>query len=63
VYRARVASLRRLIEALEFEIELFAGMARARLARDPGYTAIRAIPGIGGCQRILKIDPSGFSEF
>src|SRR6478672_7006512 len=32
VYRARVTSLRRLIEALEFEIELFAGMARARLA-------------------------------
>jgi len=29
VYRARVASLRRLIEALEFEIELFAGMARS----------------------------------
>ena len=48
VYRARVTSLRRLIEALEFEIELFAGMARARLARDPGYTAIRVIPGIGG---------------
>src|SRR3954453_5750112 len=48
VYRARVTSLRRLIEALEFEIELFAGLARARLARDPGYTAIRTIPGIGG---------------
>jgi transposase len=47
VYRARVASLRRLIEALEFEIELFAGLARARLARDPGYTAIGVIPGIG----------------
>jgi hypothetical protein len=37
-----------LIEALEFEIELFAGMTRARLACDPGYTAIRTIPGIGG---------------
>ena len=47
VYQARITSLRRLIEALEFEIELFAGMTRARLARDPGYTAIRAIPGIG----------------
>jgi transposase len=47
VYRARIASLRRVIDALEFEIELFAGMTRARLARDPGYTAIRQIPGIG----------------
>src|SRR5262249_26946613 len=46
-YAARIASLRRLMEALDFEIELFAGMIRGRLATDPGYTAVRTIPGIG----------------
>ena len=46
-YAARVASLRRVIEALDFEIDLFAGMVRGRLARDPGYTAVQTIPGIG----------------
>lgn len=46
-YAARVASLRRLIEALEFEIDLFPGMIRGRLARDPGYSAVQTIPGIG----------------
>jgi transposase len=46
-YRARVASLRRLIEALDFEIELFGKIVRGRLARDPGYRAVQQIPGIG----------------
>jgi transposase len=46
-YAARVASLRRLMEDLDFEIDLFAGLARVRLARDPGYTAMQKIPGIG----------------
>ena len=46
-YRARIDSLRRMIEALEFEIELFTGLARVRLHADPGYTALRTIPGIG----------------
>jgi transposase len=46
-YRARIDSLRRVIEALEFEIEVFAGLARVRLIADPGYTALRTIPGIG----------------
>lgn len=45
-YAARVTSLRRLIEALEFEIDLFAGMIRGRLARDPAYAAVQTIPGI-----------------
>ena len=40
-------SLRRLIDDLDFEIDLFAGMVRGRLARDPGYTAVQQIPGIG----------------
>src|SRR5258705_9540807 len=46
-YMARIASLRRFIEAFDAEIDLFAGLARRRLARDPGSTAIQQIPGIG----------------
>jgi transposase len=46
-YAARVASLRRVIESLQFEIDLFAGLVRGRLARDPGYVAVQTIPGIG----------------
>jgi transposase len=46
-YAARVASLRRIMDHLDFETELFTGMTRARLAADPGYTAVRTIPGIG----------------
>ena len=46
-YKARIASPRRLIEALDFEIDMFCGLARGRLAHDPGYTAVQQIPGIG----------------
>ena len=46
-YAARIASLRRLIETLDFEIEVFSKLSRARLAADPGYTAVQQIPGIG----------------
>jgi transposase len=46
-YAARVASLRRLIEALDFEIDLFAGLARARLTGDAGYRAVQTLPGVG----------------
>jgi transposase len=46
-YRARIDSLRRLIDAVDFEIDLFSSVLRGRLAGDPGYTAILAIPGIG----------------
>jgi transposase len=46
-YAARVASLRRVMEGLEFEIDVFAGLTRVRLATDPGYTAVRTIPGVG----------------
>lgn len=47
IYRGRIDSLRRLMDALEFEIDLFAGIVRTRLVTDPGYTAVRTIPGIG----------------
>jgi transposase len=46
-YAARIASLRRVMEVLDFEIDVFARLARGRLARDPGYTAVQTIPGIG----------------
>jgi len=46
-YAARTASLRRLIDNLDFEIDLFTGLARGRLVRDPGYVAVQQIPGIG----------------
>jgi len=46
-YAARIASLRRVMDAVDFEIDLFAGLARGRLARDPGYVAVQTIPDIG----------------
>jgi len=46
-YAARIASLRRVIDDLDFEIDLFTGLARGRLVRDPGYVALQQIPGIG----------------
>ena len=45
--RARVDSAMRLIEQLDFEVELFAKLVAGRLRTDPGYQAIQAIPGIG----------------
>jgi len=38
-YAARIASLRRLMDDLDFEVDLFAGMVRGRMAREPGYAA------------------------
>jgi transposase len=46
-YAARIASLRRVMDDLDFEINLFAGIIRGRLAKEPGYTAVQKIPGIG----------------
>jgi transposase len=46
-YLARVGSLRRLIDDLDVEIDLFARLVRGRLAADPGYRAVQTIPGIG----------------
>ena len=45
--RARVNSQLRLIENLDFEIELFANLVTGRLREHPGYAAIQAVPGIG----------------
>jgi transposase len=46
-YAARVASLRRLLEDLDFEIDLFTNLVQGRLRADPGYVAVQQIPGIG----------------
>jgi transposase len=46
-YAARIASLRRLLEDLEFEIDLFTNLVQGRLRTDPGYVALQQIPGIG----------------
>jgi transposase len=51
-YAARIGSLRRLLDDLEFEIDLFDRLVRGRLRTDPGYAAVRADPrhraGTGG---------------
>jgi len=46
-YLARIGSLRRLIDDLDTEIDLFARLVRGRLVVDPGYRAVQTIPGIG----------------
>jgi transposase len=46
-YAARIASLRRVMDTLDFEIDVFAGLVRGRLAGDPGYAAVQTIPGVG----------------
>jgi transposase len=46
-YAARVQSLRRLIENLDEEIELFERLTRGRLVANPDYTALQQLPGIG----------------
>jgi transposase len=46
-YAARIASLRRLIDLLDFEIDIFTKLTHGQLARDPGYAAVQTIPGIG----------------
>jgi transposase len=45
--RARVNSAQRIIAALDFEIDTFSGLLARRLRGDPGYVAIRQIPGVG----------------
>jgi len=45
--RARIDSARRMIDMLDWEVELFANLVAGRLRADPGYRAIQAIPGVG----------------
>jgi len=46
-YAARIGSLRRVMDVLDFEIGIFSKLARGRLAHDPAYTAVQTIPGVG----------------
>ena len=46
-YRYRIESLRRLIAAFDIEIDSTARLTRERLEEDPGYAAVRTIPGVG----------------
>jgi len=46
-YAARIASLRRLLEDLEFEIDLFTNLVQGQVRTDPGYVALQQIPEIG----------------
>ncbi len=46
-YAARVQSLRRLIEDLEEEIDLFTRLTQGRLVADPGYVALQQLRGVG----------------
>jgi transposase len=45
--RSRIESLLRLIENLDFEIDLFSQLVAGRLRTHPGYQAIQVIPGVG----------------
>jgi transposase len=46
-FHARITSLRRLIDLLDFEIDAAACQLAGRLARDPGYQALLTLPGVG----------------
>ena len=46
-YQARVLSLRRLVDAYDFEIDVIAKRITTQLRHQPGYKAIRAINGVG----------------
>jgi transposase len=45
--RARIGSAMRVLDCLDFEIEVFTKLVCGRLRGHPGYTAIQAIPGVG----------------
>ena len=45
--RAKTNSALRLIDAITFEIDTFAGLVTAQLHADPGYAAVQTIPGVG----------------
>jgi transposase len=44
---ARIASLRRVLELIDTEIDVVTGLVRTRLLADPGYAAVQTIPGVG----------------
>ena len=46
-FHARVLSLRRLIDAYTFEIDVLAKRTAGQLTRHPGFQAVQTIPGVG----------------
>lgn len=46
-YRARIGSATRVLECLDFEIEVFTNLVTGRLRDHSGYAAIQALPGVG----------------
>jgi transposase len=46
-FHARVLSLRRLIDAYTFEIDVLAKRTAGHLTRHPGFKAVQTIPGVG----------------
>jgi transposase len=46
-FRARIGSTTRVLECLDFEIEVFTKLVTGRLRDHRGYRAIQAIPGVG----------------
>jgi transposase len=46
-FHARIVSLRRLIDAVDFEIDVVGRRTAAKLAADAGYRAVQAIDGVG----------------
>jgi transposase len=53
-FQARVLSLRRLIEAFTFEIDILARRTGGQLAHHPGFRAIQTIPGVGPVGGVLR---------
>ena len=45
--RARIDSARRMIDMLDWEVELLSNLVTGRLRADPGYRAVQTIPGVG----------------
>lgn len=46
-FRARIGSATRVLECLDFEVEVFTNLITGRLRGHRGYTAIQVIPGVG----------------
>ncbi len=46
-FAARIGSAMRVLECLDFEIEVFTNLITGRLRGHRGYTAVQAIPGVG----------------
>ena len=46
-YAARIQSLRRLIDHIDDEVDLFTRLGRGRLVADPGFVAVQQLPGVG----------------